>query len=88
MPVKCTKIESIPSAPRQLASPRQSRKTGFANSARTGLRKNGAIRCSPSSAKFWAPVPWMLEATIVLEILVHKLDEAVIIGVLLLSIPF
>ena len=34
-------------------------------------------------AKFWAPVPWMLEATIVLEILVHKLDEAAIIGVLL-----
>lgn len=34
-------------------------------------------------AKFWAPVPWMLEATIVLEILAHKLDEAVIIGVLL-----
>jgi H+-transporting ATPase len=35
-------------------------------------------------AKFWAPVPWMLEATIGLEILVHKLDEAIIIGVLLL----
>src|SRR5579864_2406299 len=35
-------------------------------------------------AKFWAPVPWMLEATIVLEILAHKLDEATIIGVLLL----
>jgi H+-transporting ATPase len=35
-------------------------------------------------AKFWAPVPWMLEATIVLEILVHKRDEAAIIGVLLL----
>ncbi len=35
-------------------------------------------------AKFWAPVPWMLEATILLEVLVHKLDEAVIIGVLLL----
>ena len=34
--------------------------------------------------KFWAPVPWMLEATIALEILVHKLDEAAIIGVLLL----
>jgi H+-transporting ATPase len=34
--------------------------------------------------KFWAPVPWMLEATIALEILVHKLDEAVIIGALLL----
>lgn len=35
-------------------------------------------------AKFWAPVPWMLEATIVLEVLVHKPDEAVIIGALLL----
>lgn len=34
-------------------------------------------------AKFWAPVPWMLEVTLVLEILVHKLDEAVIIGCLL-----
>lgn len=32
---------------------------------------------------FWAPVPWMLEATIVLEILVHKLDEAIIIATLL-----
>jgi H+-transporting ATPase len=32
--------------------------------------------------KFSAPVPWMLEVTIVLEILVHKLDEAVIIGCL------
>ena len=35
-------------------------------------------------SKFWAPVPWMLEATIVLEVLVHKLDEAIIIGILLL----
>jgi len=33
--------------------------------------------------KFWAPVPWMLEATVALEILVHKRDEAIIIGVLL-----
>lgn len=34
-------------------------------------------------AKFWAPVPWMLEATVVLEILVRKVDEAIIIGSLL-----
>jgi H+-transporting ATPase len=34
--------------------------------------------------KFWAPVPWMLEATIILEILVHKRDEAIIIGSLLI----
>jgi H+-transporting ATPase len=33
--------------------------------------------------KFWAPVPWMLEATVVLEVLVHKRDEAIIIAVLL-----
>jgi H+-transporting ATPase len=35
-------------------------------------------------SKFWAPVPWMLEATIVLEVLVRKFDEALIIGGLLL----
>ncbi|MGC1435400.1 MAG: cation-transporting P-type ATPase, partial [Terriglobales bacterium] len=33
--------------------------------------------------KFWAPVPWMLEATIALEIILGKRPEAVIIGVLL-----
>lgn len=33
--------------------------------------------------KFWAPVPWMLEATIVLEALLRKRPEAVIIGFLL-----
>jgi len=34
-------------------------------------------------AKFWAPVPWMLEAAIVLEIVLGKYIEAAIIGVLL-----
>lgn len=34
--------------------------------------------------KFWAPVPWLLEATIVLEVLLGKTTEAVIIGVLLI----
>ena len=34
-------------------------------------------------AKFWAPVPWMLEAAIVLEIVLGKYVEAGIIGVLL-----
>ncbi|HEV2386122.1 MAG TPA: plasma-membrane proton-efflux P-type ATPase [Candidatus Acidoferrales bacterium] len=34
--------------------------------------------------KFWAPVPWMLEATIVLEIFLRKRPEAVVIGLLLL----
>jgi H+-transporting ATPase len=34
-------------------------------------------------SKFWAPVPWMLEVTVVLELVLGKRDEAIIIGVLL-----
>ncbi|MEL5850138.1 MAG: cation-transporting P-type ATPase, partial [Candidatus Igneacidithiobacillus chanchocoensis] len=34
--------------------------------------------------KFWAPVPWMLEATFVLEAALQKWPEAVIIFLLLL----
>jgi H+-transporting ATPase len=34
--------------------------------------------------KFWAPVPWMLELTIVVELLLHRYSEAGIIGVLLI----
>jgi len=34
-------------------------------------------------AKLWAPVPWMLEAAIVLELVLHKLTEAAIIAALL-----
>ena len=33
--------------------------------------------------KFWAPVPWMLEAAIVLELVLGKYVEAVIIALLL-----
>lgn len=34
--------------------------------------------------KFWAPVPWMLEATIALQFALGKADEAVIISLLLI----
>ena len=34
-------------------------------------------------AKFWAPVPWLLEASIVLEVVLHKYSEAGIIAGLL-----
>ena len=34
--------------------------------------------------KFWAPVPWMLEITIILQIVLHKYEEAIIITILLL----
>ena len=36
-----------------------------------------------AATKFWAPVPWMLEAAIVLELLLGKRLEAAIIGSLL-----
>jgi H+-transporting ATPase len=35
-------------------------------------------------AKFWAPVPWMLEAVIVVELGLHDYLEAVVIAILLL----
>jgi H+-transporting ATPase len=35
-------------------------------------------------SKFWAPVPWMLEATVALELALGKFDEAIIIAALLL----
>jgi H+-transporting ATPase len=34
-------------------------------------------------AKFWAPVPWLLEASTVLEVVLHKYSEAAIIAGLL-----
>lgn len=34
--------------------------------------------------KFWAPVPWMLEITLALELMLAKWPEAVIIGLLLI----
>ena len=35
------------------------------------------------AAKFWAPVPWMLEATVILQLALGKWDEAVVIAALL-----
>src|ERR1035438_4600907 len=35
-------------------------------------------------AKFWAPVPWLLEASIVLEVVLHEYFEASIIAGLLI----
>ena len=33
--------------------------------------------------KFWAPVPWLLEAAIVLQVVLHKYAEAGVIAILL-----
>lgn len=34
--------------------------------------------------KFWAPIPWMLEAAIILQLIIGKIEEATIIMVLLI----
>jgi len=59
--------------------------------ARTRLGKDGPNAMPDTSAhplqdvlaKFWAPVPWLLEASIVLEIALHKYYEAAVIAALL-----
>jgi H+-transporting ATPase len=59
--------------------------------ARARLEKDGPNAMPDTSAhplrnalaKFWAPVPWLLEASIVLELVLHKYYEAGIIAGLL-----
>jgi H+-transporting ATPase len=59
--------------------------------ARVRLEKDGPNAIPDTSAhplrnalaKFWAPVPWLLEASIVLEIVLHKYYEAAVITALL-----
>jgi H+-transporting ATPase len=59
--------------------------------ARTELTKYGpnampdtAIRpLRMALTKFWAPVPWMLEAAVVLQLVLHEYIEAAVIGALL-----
>jgi H+-transporting ATPase len=59
--------------------------------AKNGLRKDGPNAMPDTSAhplrnaisKFWAPVPWLLETSIVLELVLHKYLEAAVIACLL-----
>jgi magnesium-transporting ATPase (P-type) len=63
--------------------------------ARRRLAKSGPNAMPDTSAhpmrmaleKFWAPVPWMLEAAIVIELVLGKYVEAAIIALLLCSTP-
>jgi len=66
--------------------------TGLATEeARARLEKDGPNAMPDTSAhplrdalaKFWAPVPWLLEASIVLETVLHKYYEAGVIAALL-----
>ncbi len=73
---------TVPSAPAQGLN---------SDEARTRLKKDGPNTMPDTSvhplrnamAKFWAPVPWLLEAAIVLQMILHKYFEAAVIAGLL-----
>jgi H+-transporting ATPase len=83
-----------PASSSQAAKPAQgvAPKGLTSDEARTRLEKDGPNAMPDTSAhplrnalaKFWAPVPWLLEASIVLELALHKYDEAGVIAVLLI----
>jgi H+-transporting ATPase len=83
-----------PASDRQTASPaHETAPTGLTGEeARARLEKDGPNAMPDTSAhplrnaltKFWAPVPWLLEASIVLETVLHKYYEACVIAALLL----
>jgi H+-transporting ATPase len=62
------------------------------NEAATRLQRDGPNAMPDTSAhalrnallKFWAPVPWLLEAAIVLQVVLHKYVEAAVIAGLLI----
>jgi len=67
--------------------------TGLTSEAASSrLQKDGPNALPDTSAhplrnalgKFWAPVPWLLEASVVLELVLHKYFEAAIIAGLLI----
>jgi H+-transporting ATPase len=73
---------TVPSAPAQGLS---------SDEARSRFKKDGPNAMPDTSAhplrnaltKFWAPVPWLLEAAIVLQVVLHKYFEAAVIAGLL-----
>jgi H+-transporting ATPase len=83
----------IPASTSQPAKPGQDiALTGLtSDEAHTRLEKDGPNAMPDSSAhplrnavaKFWAPVPWLLEASIVLELMLHKYYEAAVIAAFL-----
>jgi len=74
---------TVPSVPTQGLS---------SDEARIRLQKDGPNAMPDTSAhpfrnalaKFWAPVPWLLEAAIVLQVVLHKYFEAAVIAGLLM----
>ncbi len=83
----------VPASSSQASKPVQNieSKGLTSDEARARLEKDGPNAMPDTSAhplrnalaKFWAPVPWLLEVSIVLEIVLHKYYEAAVIAALL-----
>jgi H+-transporting ATPase len=89
-------LAAEPAAPGPPANPGQSVPSNGLTSdeAKARLEKDGPNAMPDTSvhplrnalAKFWAPVPWLLEAAIVLQIVLHKdIEAAVIAGLLVFN---
>jgi len=84
-------LELAPSKPPAKPIQRIDSKGLTSDEAHSRLQKDGPnampdVSAHPlrnALAKFWAPVPWLLEASIVLEVVLHKYFEASIIAGLL-----
>jgi len=85
--LNANRVETPTSSEKNLAIP----KGLTSEEARGRLEKDGPNAMPDTSAhplrnalaKFWAPVPWLLEASIVLEVVLHKYYEAAVITALL-----
>jgi len=81
----------VPTAPGSPTAKDTASKGLSGNEARTRLASNGPnampdISAHPlrsALANFWAPVPWLLEASVILESVLHKYYEGAIIAALL-----
>jgi H+-transporting ATPase len=84
-------VSTATSSPPAKPAPENISKGLTSDEARARLEKDGPNAMPDTSvhplrnalAKFWAPVPWLLEASIVLELVLHKYYEAAIITALL-----
>jgi H+-transporting ATPase len=84
-------VASATSSPPAKPAPENISNGLTSDEARARLEKDGPNAMPDTSvhplrnalAKFWAPVPWLLEASIVLELVLHKYYEAAIITALL-----
>ena len=84
-------LELAPSKQPRKPNPTIDPKGLTSDEARSRLQKDGSnampdVSAHPlrhALAKFWAPVPWLLEASIVLQVVLHKYAEAAVIAGLL-----